>query len=352
MHYLRDTVLSQSPSDLASVIAQECVSEAPVIILGSGASASYGIPGMPALRSHLLKTRPVGAASTDLAAWQQFLDRLSTVDLETALTEIHLPISMTRHVVESTWDFLVPHDLRLFDSVVRNKGILSLTRLYRHLFQSTHNKIDVITPNYDRLAEYAADAGEMCHYTGFGYGHLRLRAKNFEPRIHYGAAVARTACVWKVHGSFDWFKDQDGVVIALPISAARPAGLEPVMVTPGIEKYRLTHDEPFRSIQQGADSALQSARSYLCIGYGFNDAHIQTKLVERCRAESVPLVLITKEITPAAHDFLKAGKCQRYLALEECGAGSRMFSIEYPGGVEISDKPIWRLDQFLTMVMP
>ena len=132
---------------------------------------------------------------------------------------------------------------------------------------------------------------------------------------------------------------------------ARPTGLEPVIITPGVEKYRLINDEPFLSIKQGADAALQSAQSYLCIGYGFNDSHVQTKLVERCRSETVPLVLITKSITPSAKEFLRSGKCQKYLALEEGENGCRMFTTAYPDGIEINGNQFWQLDQFLTMVM-
>ena len=344
--------MAKTPLELASEIAQECISKAPVIILGSGASAAYGIPGMPALKKCLLATAaPLDAKPSDIAEWERLMAHLATVDLETALTDIRLPDAMTRQVVVSTWDFLAPYDLLVFQKLLGNRKLFPLTRLYHHLFQSIHHEINVVTPNYDLLAEYAADAGEMCHYTGFGYGHLRLRAKTHQPRIHIGGSPARTVNIWKVHGSFDWFRDEAGVVMALPNTGTRPSNAEPVIVTPGIEKYRLTHDEPFLSIKQGADLALQSARSYFCIGYGFNDPHMQTKLVERCRTESVPLVLITKEITETAKAFLMSGKCQRYMAIEECGSGCRMYSTEYPNGVDILDNGFWSLDKFLTMVI-
>lgn len=344
--------MSKSPEEIVFELAQECISKAPVIILGSGASAAHGIPGMPDLRDQLLSTpAPDAAAPDDLIAWTKFLSQLNTTDLETALTLVQLTNGLTRHIVERTWDFLAPFDLRAFENVICKRDEFPLTRLYQHLFKSTHTEINVVTPNYDRLAEYAADAGELCHFTGFGYGHLRLRARDIVPRVVYGKTPARTVNVWKVHGSFDWFRDIDGVVMALPINGTRPIGFDPVIVTPGIEKYRLTHDEPFLSIKQGADTALQSARSYLCIGYGFNDSHVQTKLVEQCRIEPVPLVLITKEITTTARDFLRSGKCQRYLALEECATGCRMFSSDYPDGAEIDNKHFWRLDEFLKMVI-
>ena len=97
--------------------------------------------------------------------------------------------------------------------------------------------------------------------------------------------------------------------------------------------------------------ALQSARAYFCVGYGFNDPHMQTKLVERCRAEPVPLVLITKEITPTAKAFLKSGQCKHYMALEASGTGCRMYSTASPNGVDIPGQSLWSLDKFLTMVI-
>jgi hypothetical protein len=344
--------LAKSPLEAANLIAQDCVARTPVIILGSGASVPYGIPGMPGLQSHFLKiSPPPGCSSTDQTAWSEFLAQLKVTDLESALDRARLSDPLAKHIVETTWEFLAPFDHLVFDAAIRTRGMFPLTRLYKHLLQSTHVAIDVITPNYDRIAEYAADVGEICHYTGFGYGHLRIRARGGIPRVYVGGNPARCVNIWKVHGSFDWFKDQDGVVVALPTMSKRPAGFDPVMVTPGIEKYRLTHEEPFLTIKQGADSALQSAKSYLCIGYGFNDPHIQTKLVERCQIDAVPLILITKEITKSAHEFLSSDKCRNFLALEDHADGSKMYSKEHPAGHVLVGKKIWQLDQFLGMVM-
>lgn len=331
-------------------IAQECISVAPVIILGSGASAAHGIPGMPQLRDRLLVTSPPVGAPLDATSWYEFLEKLKTTDLESALSGVQMPERVTRHIVEATWDFLAPHDVRTLDMVMRDRNSLPLTGLFRHLFQSTHVTIDVVTPNYDRLAEFAADAGEFCHFTGFSYGHIRHRAKEPIPRIRLGKQDARTVNVWKVHGSFDWFADADGIVVGLPVSGQRPNDLVPVIVTPGIEKYRLTHDEPFRSIQQGADAALQSARGYLCVGYGFNDPHVQTKLVERCRSEPVPLVLITKQISTMALEFLRSGKCKKYIAVEEDVAGCKIYAPDFPDGVVVVGKPYWMLNEFVSLV--
>lgn len=76
-----------------------------MIILGSGASAAYGIPGIPQLRDRFLSAPPpCGADPEDAAAWATLLEALKTTDLESALNEVQLWSGLTRHIAETTWD--------------------------------------------------------------------------------------------------------------------------------------------------------------------------------------------------------------------------------------------------------
>jgi hypothetical protein len=134
------------------------------------------------------------------------------------------------------------------------------------------------------------------------------------------------------------------------MASARPTGLTPVIVTPGIEKYRLTHSDPYRRVMQNADDALRRAKAFLCIGYGFNDEHIQNELIERCTSDSLPLVVIAKNITDATHRFLTEGRCQKYMAIEEHGSGSRVHCSEKPGAPIELNQAIWSLNDFLDLV--
>ena len=337
---------------LIQSFAQDCVAKTPVIVLGSGASAAYGIPGMGALGEHLTRsTLPLGLGFKDLEGWTNFCDQLSHTDLESALTEISFTDLVTQHIVCVTWEFLNAADVAIFEKVVANRQMLSLTKLFGHLFRSTARDIQVVTPNYDRIAEYAAEAGGFSAFNGFTYGMLGQRAHAPIPIIYNGRNRSRTVNVWKVHGSFGWFHDENGIVVALPPMLKVPIGMTPVIVTPGIEKYRRTHDEPFRTTMQSADTAIRSAAAFLSIGYGFNDAHLQPLLVERCHAASVPLVLITKEISSKAHEFFNSGKCQRYLAMEEASSGTKLFSNEHPNGIELAGLPYWQLNEFLSLIM-
>ncbi|KFX62379.1 hypothetical protein KBK24_0128425 [Burkholderia sp. K24] len=332
--------------------SQDCVKRIPVVVLGSGASVPHGIPGMWPLGQHLAGCPlPLSCGTdADVQGWEAFLEKLQHTDLESALTDVPITESVTQHIVDSTWTFLNKADLDVFYGVVANRQLLPLTRLYQHLFRSTATDIHVVTPNYDRLAEYAAEAGNFCAYTGFNFGNIGQRAQSQAPKIFAAHRRIRTVNVWKVHGSFGWFRDKDGVVVALPPTHRLPPGMSPVIVTPGTEKYRRTHDEPFRSTMQNADDAMRRANAFLCIGYGFNDIHLQPLLIERCNAEDIPLVLITKGISPKAHEFFRSGKCRRYLAIEELERGIRYFSNEAPDGQELDGEPYWQLEHFLSLV--
>jgi len=336
---------------LVSTFAQECVRNAPVIVLGSGASAAHNIPGMVSLGQHLAEsTPPANASAEDLAGWKSFCDLVKTTDLESALTEVHLGKTMTDHVVATTWDYLNPHDLAVFDQVVANRQHLPLSRLFRHLFNSTVKTVHVVTPNYDRLGEYAAEAAGFAAFTGFTYGCIGTRADG-APSMRHGKSEVRTVCVWKVHGSFGWFVGADGLITGLPPRQGCPSGLRPVIITPGIEKYRLVHDEPFLSIKASADKAIRAAEAFLCVGFGFNDSHLQPLLLERCYTKGVPLVLITRTITDKAKDLFKGGKFGKYLALERCAEGTRFYCNEVPDGATLEGVGYWSLDEFLKLII-
>ncbi len=170
-------------------------------------------------------------------------------------------------------------------------------------------------------------------------------------RIYQNGKQARTVNIWKVHGSLDWFSDSDNVIVGLPIMPTRLAEMSPVIVIPGHDKYKRTHAEPFRSILAGADNSLSRARSYLCIGYGFNDVHLQTKLIERCETSSALIVVITKVLSPNARQFLEGGRCGHYLALEEHPRGTRIFCPKYKEGAVLEGRSLWKLADFLDLVM-
>lgn len=327
--------------------AQEYYGNSPAIILGSGASASFGLSGMGKLGNHLLNTVDESSFNGDEnTAWQAFKKELEKKnDIENALQKVQLPPSISKIVVEETWRLLNPEDLNVFYKSLNDRNLFPLGKLLSHIFQSTIKEIDIITTNYDRLAEYACEQEQIHHYTGFSHGYIRTEIpKNF-------ISTDRQVNIWKVHGSLDWFRNDQNILLGVPNTMELQSALTPEIVTPGIEKYKRTHTEPFRTIINESDRSIDNAKSYLCIGFGFNDMHIQEKLVSKCVNNSARLLIITHTLTDGAGDLLFEKGCKEYLAFESSGANTKVYSSRLQTPVEIEGKNYWSLEGLLNLII-
>lgn len=322
---------------------QGCAQKNPVIVLGSGASIPHGIRGMSDL-AVWLRDSVEADEGAEVDAWTLVRTALAAGDhLEAALENKTLPHSLVEKIVRRTWDFIAQCDYDLLKSAIKTETIFPLRSLFAGLFRSTNRNLHVVTTNYDRVAEYAADSGGYIHNTGFLPGYLR-RADGAENLIFkQGGNLARTVTVWKVHGSLDWFSDPHGGVMSLPMTSELPDGLVPLIVTPGVSKYQRTHDEPFRSAIQGADRVLSAATGFICVGYGFRDSHIHPKLMTRCRMHDTPILVAARTLTPEAKDFLQNNAGRHYLALENHDDGTMVYNRENPDGAVVPDGKYWEL---------
>lgn len=328
--------------------AQDFYSKAPLIVLGSGASAAYGMSGMGALADHLIaKTNIAGLIGADLDAWSKFCAVLNAgVGLEEALHQVNVSAHLTSRIIDATWTQLSLEDIEIFNRCLQMPKMFPLSRLLDHMFKSSLKKINIITTNYDRLAEYACDQANLHHYSGFTHGAFRQLSAPDQ------ITCKRTVNIWKVHGSLDWFKSPLEDVVALPIMGSIPENYEPHIVTPGTQKYQRTHLEPYRSIIQHADEAITAAESYLCVGYGFNDEHLQPKLIEKCVRKNVPITIVTYALSPAVRQLIEDGKLQNFLAIERGATNDE--SIIYSSLSKESilvDQNIWSLEGYLSLIM-
>jgi len=334
-----------------AIFAQDCVRKHPVIILGSGASIAHGLKGMGELAQFLIENIEVDYGEEG-DSWLLIKTALTHGDgLEETLLKTAAPISLVRKIVHLTWQAIAEDDLALMGRAARGEERFNLSKLLQGIFKSVHMVTHIVTPNYDRVAEYATDMAGYFHTSGFAPGIIRLRDGNSPISIRKGSDTVRTVKIWKVHGSLDWFIDSKGRIMSLPISGKLPREFEPLIVTPGVSKYERVHDEPFRSAIQGADRALEQAASLLCIGYGFRDRHIQPQIIERCRQRNIPILVLAHTLTEEAKSFLKNGAGQAYMALEKNGNGTRIFSPSYPEGTTISKPDLWSFNSFNDMVL-
>ena len=220
-----------------------------------------------------------------------------------------------------------------------------------HLLTATNKRVSIITTNYDRLAEYAASIAEAFICTGYSQNYFG----HFSSSIHQNRFTSLKgykglANIWKVHGSLDWFKTKEDEDVLLPLRKTIPTGFKPSIVTPGISKYYETHNEPYRTIFSQADNEIENANGYLCIGYGFNDIHVQPKLIQQIKRDK-PIIVITRTISDNAKRSIIENNCKHYILLEQDGANpdTKLYSSEF-GEHIFKDESYWSLEQFLKLI--
>jgi hypothetical protein len=328
---------------------QEIINRVPTLVVGSGASAALGIPGMHSLQQHLAHMiTPETQEEQEL--WTKFIQESAATDLESALQKISLNPKIEKQVVRTTHQYIYQNEIPIVQRLVNREKELPLTFLYNHLFRSTHRRIDVVTPNYDRLAEYAADmAGYACS-TGFSYGHIQHWYGERSVRMSDENGRVRTVNILKVHGSLDWFRDKIGNLFAMPFPDAVPDSSEPVIITPGVQKYKYGYYEPFRTTIARADRALTNTSGFMTIGYGFNDSHLQEKLIDGVYRRNIPILLLARTLTESARNFIADTRAKHFVAIEECGNGSKVYTDDELSGTILPDDQIWDLGHLMAKV--
>ena len=149
----------------------------------------------------------------------------------------------------------------------------------------TSPRIKVFTLNYDLLFEYASEKINAIMIDGFSFTFPRtFSGRYFDYDIvqrenskvqEEDNFIQRVFHLHKLHGSVNWERKGDKTII-------HENSLEPLMVYPRDAKYEDSYDQPFfemmarfqRSLRINNDTLL------LCIGYSFNDKHINSAIEE------------------------------------------------------------------------
>lgn len=331
-------------------LAQKYIADRPVVVLGCGASIPYGIPSMLDLAEALLDRIEID----DDAVWQQFKEKLEdTKDLENSLHEVELSQPLLEHVVKETWKITAEKDIEVYNQLIGDQTALALSRLLKHLLRTANPLISIVTTNYDRVAEYAANIAESEVFTGFSSGWIQRfigDVSNFSS-YHTTVGYQGKVQILKVHGSLDWFHTSSQEPIAIPMSKNIPQGCQPLIVTPGVSKYREVHKDPFRTVMSQADKVLKTASCYLCVGFGFNDEHVQPILVKRVYSDNIPIVIVTKNLTNTSRKAFLNKPPLKFLIIEEDGDGSIAYYPDKPTGEHIKNLQLWDFPKFLDMLL-
>lgn len=275
-----------------------------VTVVGSGLSCAEGLPGMGELASHLqLKIGPT-LTPADVTAWTQISSAISSDGLEAALLK-HPPSTALEAAISSeTAELIAAREREVITEVFNGARVLRLTRLLKHMLKP-NSGLPIVTTNYDRLVEVAAeDAGLGVDTMFLGQFAGQLNPK--ESQLSFCRDVSlknkrpiftfrHRATVLKPHGSLDWYLRKGRPVRC----GSELPGATRLIITPGQNKFRNGYESPFDAHRERANRAIDQASRFLVLGYGFNDDHLETHLTPAIKAGR-PTLLLTHGLSAKA----------------------------------------------------
>ena len=317
---------------------QKAVSAPPLILVGSGGSAPYGLPSMKDLGNHLISS--LDSKYSGNYSWDQFVENLNDgQDLETALSKLSLDNDIIEDIRKETWKLISEKDLDLFKSVVLANKVLAIGNLIKKFYQTHPKCVNVITTNYDRVIEYACDSLKLPICTGFSGLYLKDYCDEFPKKDIVN--------VIKVHGSLDMFRDTHGASLNIPLMKEMPFGVVPEIITPGLSKFQAVLKGNPRDLLSVSDRMIKKANSFLCIGYGFNDEQIQEKIITRIR-QNTPIVVVTMKLSDSAAHLI-TNNAKNFVTIQK---GDKPNTTEFciNNKIIVLDGCFWSIDGFMEII--
>lgn len=326
---------------------QNIVSANPVLVIGSGASVPYNIPGMDALAIELKKlfnSKEYKNPDSKKAVKEFFENLDNGMSLEDALLNTKATDEVESDIVYKVWTLVEQADREVYLKMISDRD-MALRPLLEYIIYKDPTKIcNIVTTNYDRIIEYAVcqtdayiNMGFTPNIVGQPYNKIDFLPKKIESE--YTGIIN----IWKVHGSLDWFT-KDGKVLSLVNSATIPNGYIPCIITPGTNKYERTQQEPYREVFSYVDAVFNAATGFLCIGYGFNDTHVHPVLLKIAKRRGARILLVTKDITkPIENNVINSG--YDYIAIYSDGSNGTIFKTP-SDSMTVSDEIYWSIDGF------
>ena len=153
--------------------------------------------------------------------------------------------------------------------------------------------------------------------------------------------------LFKVHGSIDWYDFNNNIVSDISLIENGKYKDKRLIILPGDRKYSEAFHEPYRELIQKADNSLRSGRSFLMIGYGFNDDHLQEILVKRLVEDEKHGIIITKKLSEKAKELLS--DCPNLWGVSQKNSSTMIRNKDTEH--EISNMELWRIDEFVREIL-
>lgn len=308
-------------------IVQAFLKNPPLVVWGSGATISFGLPSMWNLNEKLKEVIEDFDSNND--------------NLEVELGKEKYKDIMPE-IKQAIWQEVNNADKAVLNKITSNNttDFEGIKLLIEKFLEAHPQVLNIVTTNYDRVLEYTMSYNGV-HYTdGFNGKVLSSFDENlFKPK--------NIVNLIKVHGSLNWFNVDEEIRYVNSCFD----GLIPYIIAPGKNKYQEAYNSPYRELIQKADNTIKEASSFLVVGFGFNDEHLTPKIKSQVK-KGVPIVLITKQVTESTLEELK--DAEKYIFIEE--ASNEKTRITYKANksdqvqIEELEGNFWQLNQFIEIL--
>lgn len=154
--------------------------------------------------------------------------------------------------------------------------------------------ISFFTTNYDTLIEDALALEGVPYADGFLGGAMAF----WSPACGYGdkdnQAIYR-AKIYKLHGSVDWHRIEDGRVVRCRDGCGYPSRVDNLLIHPQATKYLATQKDPFAALFSRFRTALATGPDIVLgiCGYSFGDEHVNGEIEAAMSSPQSKAVIVT-----------------------------------------------------------
>ena len=344
--------------------------EKSLVFFGTGMSCAIDERfGMAALAGVLRAQLPASSLTKDQRQeWSMVEDILKKGgDLESAMNKV-LDQSLVEQITTVAGNFVslidCENSLKIADGRVEWPAAKLLKVLVDTLPEGDPI-LNVITPNYDLIMEYACDHAGIPYINGFTGGIERKIDWNAAERCmwiptqtvvghHIQRPFTRRKHVrlYKVHGSLNYFTYNNKVIENNAWILNPPPFARRIMITPGVSKYERLQMYRQELLRQ-ADSAIDRESRFLFLGYGFNDNHLEQYIRRKLIDQASHGLIITRDCNPRIMDILRMAP-NLWLVCRSIGGSDRqtgIYNTQYSGWLNLNDTILWDVDEFKKQII-
>lgn len=317
----------------------------PKLIVGTGLSIVYGVPGMEVLATHLNDEINKSTKRGLKSMWNKRYAKVKDNGLEVGLANLSPKEDKLVDAIQTiTAAFILEKEEKLHKKIMeKDTGFCKLLWYLSGTVSTNQKIIDVMTPNYDRIIELVCDKlgiGVITGFSGNMYNRFNINILKHPTEI-YNCKKRVWVRLFKPHGSINWIREADSEYMTNDYNILQEKSECIEIIAPGSSKYRAgLINNTFRCMREEFNELLRTEDNYslLFFGYGFNDDHFDTALFGSFQKN---VLIISKDVKT---DIINKAMEKKNITIFYCESGKNYMI--YKSQKYVINEPLWDIDKF------